>query len=116
MSEEIDNLEVAMDRVADEIEPTRRNTTGSKKGDPTAKQVLLRATEYDHQRWKDAADKRGVSMSEFIRDAVNAATSDILDCPHPSNMKRFYPWATTCLQCGEKWIHDKRKPRGQNHK
>ena len=114
--EDFDNLEMAMDRVAEEIEPTRRQSAGSKKGDPTAKQVLLRATEHDHQRWKDAAEKKGVSMAEFIRDVVNAAATELLDCPHPSSMKRFYPWATTCLQCGAKWVHDKRKPRGQNHK
>ena len=115
MSEEVDNLEAAMADVAESIPMTRKSSAG-KDGEPAAKQVLLRASELDHKRWKEAADKRGVSMSEFIRDAVNAAAKGLLECPHPSNMKRFYPWATTCLQCGEKWVHDKRKPRGQNHK
>jgi predicted HicB family RNase H-like nuclease len=117
MSEEVvDNLDAAMAKVAEDLEPTRRQSAGSKKGEPTAKQVLLRATENDHARWKEAADKKGISMAEFIRDVVNAAAAEILDCPHPSGMKRFYPWATTCLQCGAQWVHDKRKPRGQNHK
>ena len=109
-----DNLEIAMNDVAENIEPTRKRNTGSKTGDPAAKQVLLRASDNDHARWKEAADRKGVSMAEFIRDAVNAATSSLLDCSHPSGMKRFYPWATTCLQCGEQWVHEKRKPRGQN--
>lgn len=117
MNEEIpDNLEMAMDEVAKSIKPTRKPKTGATDGDTAAKQVLLRATEQDHVNWKAAAEKRGVSMAEFIRDAVNAAAKELLECSHPSNMKRFYPWATTCLQCGEKWVYDKRKPRGQNHK
>lgn len=111
-----DNLEMAMDDVAKSIRPTRKPKTGASDGETAGKQVLLRATEQDHLRWKAAAEKKGVSMAEFIRDAVNIAATELLDCSHPSNMKRFYPWATTCLQCGEKWIHDKRKPRGQNHK
>ena len=114
--EHLDNLEAAMAKVAEDITPSRKKNTGSKAGDPAAKQVLLRASDADHARWKEAADRKGVSMAEFIRDAVNAATADVLDCPHPSSMKRFYPWATTCLQCGMQWVHDKRKPRGQNHK
>lgn len=118
MSDEIydDNIEAAMEDVIDSMKLTRKPKTGAKDGDTASKQVLLRATEEDHIRWKQAAEKKGISMAEFIRDAVNIATKDLLDCPHPTNMKRHYPWATTCLQCGEKWIYDKRKPRGQNHK
>jgi len=111
-----DNLEAAMNAVADSIKPTRKPRTGAKDGETADKQVLIRATEEDHAKWKLAAEKAGKSMSEFIRDAVNASAKDIVDCPHPTNMKRFYPWATTCLQCGQKWVYDKRKPRGQNHK
>ena len=108
-----DNLVAAMNDVAESIRPTRKPKTGAVEGDSAAKQVLLRATETDHMRWKAAAEKRGISMAELIRDAVNAACIPILDCPHPSEMKRFYPWATTCLQCGEKWVTEKRKPRAE---
>ena len=114
--EEMDNLEMAMSEVAESIKPTRKPKTGAKDGEPAAKQVLLRATEDDHARWKEAAERKGVSMAEFIRDAVNVFAKELLDCPHPSNMKRFYPWATTCLQCGQQWVFDNRKPRGKNHK
>ena len=101
MSEDQDNLEAAMADVAETLELTRKTNTGSKAGDPASKQVLLRASEYDHLRWKEAAEIRGVSMAEFIRDCVNITVKDVLDCPHPSNMKRFFPWATKCLQCGQ---------------
>jgi hypothetical protein len=119
MSEEemiSDNLEMAMDAVAESIKPTRKPKTGAKDGDVAGKQVLIRATDEDHARWKDAAERRGISMAELIRDAVNDVVKEVLDCPHPSNMKRFYPWATTCLQCGYQEVFDNRKPRGQNHK
>jgi hypothetical protein len=114
--EDMDNLEMAMGEVADSIKPTRKPKTGAKDGEVAGKQVLIRATDEDHARWKDAAERRGVSMAELIRDAVNLTVKDVLDCPHPSNMKRFYPWATTCLQCGQQEVFDHRKPRGQNHK
>jgi hypothetical protein len=114
--EEMDNLEAAMDVVAETIAPTRKSKTGAKDGEVAGKQVLIRATDDDHARWKEAAERKGVSMAELIRDAVNDVVKELLDCSHPSNMKRFYPWATTCLQCGTKWVHDHRKPRGQNHK
>lgn len=95
-----DNLEAAMDKVAEELEPTRVPAGSSKAGDPASKQVLLRASERDHQRWKDAADKLGVSMAEFIRNACNDKAGTLLDCSHPTNQIRYYPWAVTCLACG----------------
>ena len=109
--EELDNLEPAMEKVASTMRMSRKTNTGSEPGEPASKQVLLRASESDHTRWKEAAEKKGVSLAEFIRDVVNREVGQILDCPHPSNMKRFYPWATTCLQCGQKWVTETRKPR-----
>ena len=112
--ESVDNLEAAMADVAESLELTRKPNTGSKTGEPAPKQVLLRASELDHRRWKEAAERRGVSMAEFIRDVVNSAARDILDCPHPSNMKRFYPWATKCLACGELIeVRDRRSEKAQ---
>jgi len=118
MSEEVENKEPsednvvpAMDKVASSIKMSRKTNTGSEPGEPAAKQVLLRASESDHLRWKEAADKKGVSLAEFIREVVNREVSAVLDCPHPTNMKRFYPWATTCLACGQQWVTEKRKPR-----
>lgn len=95
-----DNIEAAMDKVAEDLEPTRVPAGTSKAGDPASKQVLMRASEHDHKRWKDAADKLGVSMAEFMRGACNEKAAALLDCPHPTNQIRYYPWATTCLACG----------------
>lgn len=112
MSDETaDNLEPAMEKVASSIKMSRKTNTGSEPGEPASKQVLLRASESDHLRWKEAAEKKGISLAEFIRDIVNHEVSQILDCPHPSNLMRFYPWASTCLACGQKWVTETRKPR-----
>lgn len=106
---EVDNVEAAMNQVAESINPTRGTNTGSKPGDPASKQVLVRASEKDHQRWKDAAEKEGVSMSEFVRDCCNAAAAATLDCQHDTNMCRFYPWGWECLKCGHKVMTEKAK-------
>ncbi len=97
-SDESDNLEVAMNKVAETLTPTRRSD--AKGEDSLAKQVLFRANEHDHGRWKDAAEKLGISMAEFIRECCNAKATELLDCPHPLNMRRWYPWSEQCLQCG----------------
>jgi hypothetical protein len=95
-----DNLEAAMDKVAENLDPTRVPVGSSKAGEPASKQVLLRASERDHLRWKEAADKMGVSMAEFIRNTCNEKATSLLDCPHPTNQRRYYPWAVSCLACG----------------
>ena len=95
---EPDNIEAAMEKVAETLTPTRKVDA---KGDDTfAKQVLFRANEADHDRWKEAASKLGISMAEFIRECCNAKAADLLDCPHPLNQRRWFPWAEQCLQCG----------------
>lgn len=95
-----DNLEAAMEKVAESIEPTIGRNTGSSPGEPANKQVLIRSTVSDHARWKDAADTKGVSLSEFIRDCLNDAASKVLDCQHLN--VRSYPWAEICLDCDER--------------
>jgi predicted HicB family RNase H-like nuclease len=99
MSEdEIDNLDAAMDKVAEDLTPSVAPM--SKDDDaPADKQVLIRATDHDKERWKRSADKEQVSMSQWIRDTLNAKAVDILDCNHPTNMRRYYPWAEFCLKC-----------------
>jgi predicted HicB family RNase H-like nuclease len=115
--EVVDNLDMAMEEVAETLELTRATNTGSKPGEPASKQVLLRASAEDHQRWKDAAAIKHISMAEFIRDCCNAAANELLECSHPTNMRRYYPWATDCLQCGQKWVTEgSRKPRAMRGK
>jgi predicted HicB family RNase H-like nuclease len=93
-----DNIEAAMDKVAETLKPTRKSD--AKGDDSFAKQVLFRANEADHDRWKEAAAKLNISMAEFIRECCNAKASDLLDCPHPLNQRRWYPWSEMCLACG----------------
>lgn len=98
---EQDNLKSAMKK---EMETTLKDmsvppSTNSADG-PADKQVLIRATEQDKERWKAAADSKGVTLSDFIRATLNEASKGLLECSHPINMRRFYPWSERCLQCG----------------
>lgn len=97
-----DNLEAAMDKVAETLEPTIAKNIGSEPGDPASKQVLIRSTVADHSMWKEAADVKGVSLSEFIRDCLNSEASKILYCQHPSEHRLSYPWAEFCTLCNER--------------
>lgn len=78
----------------------RKKSTGAKPGEGT-NQVLIRASAESHARWKEAAAKTGVSMSEFIREAADKAASNLLDCFHRAEHRRWYPWAEACLKCGK---------------
>jgi predicted DNA binding CopG/RHH family protein len=103
MNEEIDNIDAAMERVAEVIEPTRPYNTNSAEGETAQRQVLIRATERDHDRWKEAASIQGISTSEFIRNACNAEVSKLLDCQHPEEFRKIYPWSDVCLKCGTRF-------------
>lgn len=97
MSEE-NNLGPAMDKV---IESEGIAVSHEVSADSTAdKQILIRLPDGDRTRWKSAADSRGISMSQFIRDVVNLEVEGILDCRHPISRRRYYPWAEFCLECG----------------
>ena len=100
--EQQDNIEAAMAKVAENMTLTRKPNTGSVPGEPAQKQVMVRASEGDHARWKEAAEKAGVSMAEFIRDAVNVAAKNTLDCDHPVVMRKSYPWSEFCLKCNSR--------------
>lgn len=95
--EEQDNLKVAVNKVAESMDMTVSNAVGD--DGPSTKQIIVRTTDVDHERWKMAAHKTGMSMSQFIRDSVNLKVSETLDCQHPLNMRRYYPWAEFCLKC-----------------
>lgn len=88
---------MAMDK---EAETTLGDMTVSKSGEDIAdKQVLIRATQYDKDRWKASADAKGLTVSEWIRSVLNDAARNTLDCSHPINRRRYYPWAEFCLEC-----------------
>ena len=97
-----DNVEAAMNHLADHLDPTVGPTTGAEPGAPAVAQVLCRTTHEERERWKQAAEARGLSLSEFVRAVVGGATSEVLDCQHPLNQRRWYPWAEFCLACGNR--------------
>ena len=94
-----DNIDAAMQKVAQSMKPTRKPNAGGSEGEPAQKQVLIRTTEVDHERWKEAAEKNGMSMSEFIRMAANDAAEKLGKCQHPMENRKIYPWASFCLLC-----------------
>lgn len=93
------NIAAAMARVAETIEPTIAPV--AKEDDaPIDKSVLIRTTEAERERWKQASAADQLSLSAWIRNCLNEKAKKVLDCEHPSSMVRRYPWSTTCTKCG----------------
>lgn len=99
MNQSEDNIEAAMDKVAESLKPTRKKNTGASAGEPAQKQILIRVTESDHEKWRVAAERSGMSMSEFIRGAVNEACLNSGECQHPVERRKTYPWSSFCMAC-----------------
>lgn len=97
----VDNVESAMKKVAETIKPTRKANTNPEEGSTASKQVLIRVSEEDHARWKKAADREQLTLSDFLRRAANDSASDVLDCKHPRESIQWYPWSTKCRKCGQ---------------
>jgi hypothetical protein len=93
-----DNIEAAMDKVAETLEPKVSQKISDDDG-PADKQILIRSTQRDHERWKLAAEREGKSLSGFIRELVNSMVAEVLDCSHPEEFRQRYPWQETCLKC-----------------
>ena len=95
-----DNIEAAMEKVAESTSMGVSSNVNATSDQPANKQVMIRATEFDHSRWKDAAENKGVSLSEFIRETLNRKAEELLDCNHPYPYRKTYPWSEMCLKCG----------------
>ena len=93
-----DNVEAAMYEVAESMDLTVSPMAKEDDG-PADKQVLIRATERDRERWKRAAEVAGVSLSALVREVMNTKATDILDCSHPPEYRKHYPWAQFCTKC-----------------
>lgn len=93
-----DNIEAAMDKVAETLDH-KVSTKISDDDGPADKQILIRSTAKDHERWKVAAEREGKSLSGFVRDIVNSSVTEILDCSHPEEYRERYPWSERCLKC-----------------
>lgn len=96
-----DNIQAAVDGVMKMEGLTRKPNTGSKPGLPANKQVLIRATDEDHERWKTAAAELGISLAEFVRDVCNKAAGTT-ECQHPMEQRKIYPWMQRCMKCGKR--------------
>lgn len=93
-----------MNKVAETIEPTISPSIPGD-GGPADKQVLIRTNESERERWKQAADTEQMTLSAWIRKALNESASSVLDCPHPIELIRFYPWAggkKVCTRCRQR--------------
>jgi len=96
------NVAAAMGKVAETIKPTISRGTRTDDNTPSDKQVLIRTTDLERERWKQAATHEQVTLSSWIRNILNAEAKRILECDHPMNMMRFYPWAKICTKCGQR--------------
>lgn len=96
---ELSNIRVAMDKVAETLEPTMPTSVTSD-GGPADKQVLIRTTDLERQNWKDAATKEGENLSAWIRKNLNEKANLILVCQHLR--LKVYPWATICMDCRQR--------------
>lgn len=81
------------------VKPVAETNTGNV---PADNQVMIRVTSEEKEEWRKAAEKLNITMSSFIRDILNARARELLYCQHPSNMRRFYPWAEFCLECNSR--------------
>lgn len=97
-TENNDPVRDAMDEAVAGLDTLGVTPAKVKEGDDQIVQVIVRVPAHTRERWKDAAERNRVSMSEFIRTAADDAASSVLDCPHRS--RRVYPWAQICNDCG----------------
>ena len=115
MSEINDNLEVAMNKVAEDLTPTRSRSVGKKKksedgtelSSTAQEQVLFRASTEDKQKWEECAKHLGISMAEFLRVSANEKVDNTMKgCEHPLSFRRSFPWMEECLKCGVRLRND----------
>jgi hypothetical protein len=99
--EETDNIRSAMDKVAETLTPSISTSIDAEDG-PADKQVLIRTNDYERNRWKEAASIEQISLSAWIRTVLNSEAKRLLECDHPMNMVRFYPWSKICTKCGKR--------------
>jgi hypothetical protein len=115
MSDINDNLEVAMNKVAEDLVPTRSRSVGKKKksedgtelSSTAQEQVLFRASTEDKQKWEECAKHLGISMAEFLRVSANEKVDNTMKgCEHPLSFRRSFPWMEECLKCGVRLRND----------
>ena len=93
-----DNLGAAMKKISESTSLTVSPIEKTEEG-PAGTSVLIRTTEENRERWRKAAEVQGQTMSAWIRDILNARATELLECQHPLNMMKLYPWAKICTKC-----------------
>ena len=67
---------------------------------PRDKQVLIRVSEMQRDKWQEAAEADNLSVSEWLRSMADHRYREIFECLHPIEHRRSYPWSEHCMLCG----------------
>lgn len=94
----VSNIVPAMNKVADSLNMTIQPIVKDDEG-PAQVQQLIRCTENDRERWRQASTECDMTVSAWIRQTLNNEAKKLLECDHPQNMVLSYPWATICQKC-----------------
>jgi len=92
------NIVPAMNKVADSLNMTIQPIVKDDDG-PAQVQQLIRCTENDRERWRQASMGCDMTVSAWIRQTLNNEAKNLLECQHPENMVLRYPWAIICQKC-----------------
>ncbi len=94
------NTDAAVSKVLDSMGSMSIKPIAEKTDDgPSDCQVLIRTMSGSRDRWKTAAEKSGENLSSWIRATLNKAADTVLDCQHPPEAQKHYPWARICTAC-----------------
>ena len=97
------NIGPAMDKLAETMDMTIQPIEKEDDG-PAQVQQLIRCTDADRDRWRQAAALSNVTVSAWIRQTLNAEAKTLLECDHPLNEMLLYPWAKICKKCNTRLL------------
>lgn len=93
------NLKAAMDKVAESLSFGVNPIPNKEDEGPAGAQVLIRTTQEEKDRWKKAAESQGITLSQLFRETMNKKAIELLECQHPAEHRKWFPWAEFCLKC-----------------
>jgi hypothetical protein len=92
------NIGPAMDKLAETMDMTIQPIEKDDDG-PAQVQQLIRCTDTDRDRWRQASALSNMTVSAWIRQTLNTEAKTLLECEHPLNEMLLYPWAKICKKC-----------------
>lgn len=101
--------EDAVAAALDEVGVGVASPTGAEPGEGTV-QVLVRVPAASRDKWKRAAEARGSTLSDFVRQCCDDAAGALLECQHPIQLRKTFPWAEICRGCGKRLWENPRTP------